>query len=426
MSRQTFQARHISPAARIEITIQGVYAREGTGCIMKQNIQWGRLFRRGLALFMATVAVWLLITAAGMGAATGAIRALGTDPDFITAALTAELGPLPGGSHTLLDPWGRLAVGQSAYLLGGEDAVAAQLAARPDPTAAPTPAGDSPSLLDDGDGDNAEALPETTTAPSDIVAQTLGPKANAGYVSADGVYVANRSKQKLDIAAVAAAPVEITLPEEGPQILIMHSHACEAYTPDGEDVYIPSDASRTLDTNYNVVRIGNEMKAVFEEMGLSVIHDESLYDYPSYNAAYTNARAGIEKYLEEYPSIQIVLDIHRDALIGTDGTVYKAVTTIDGQPTAQVMLVVGSDDKGGHPEWRKNLALAFRLEKTMNLLYPTLARPITLRSSHYNQYFTTGSLLVEVGCHGNTLQEAINGGRLFARAAGAVLLGLEE
>lgn len=393
--------------------------------MMRQRIQWGRLFRRGLALFMATVAVWMLITAAGMGAATGAIQALGTDPDFITAALTAELGPLSVSSQDLLDPWGRLAVGQSVYLLGGQDSVEAQLAAQPTPTAAPAPAGDSPGLPDVADEDDEEDLPQTTTAPSDIVAQTLGPKANAGYVCADGVYIANRSKQELDIAAIAAAPVEITLPEEGPQILIMHSHACEAYTPDGDDVYIPSDASRTLDTNYNVVRIGNEMKAVFEEMGLSVIHDESLYDYPSYNAAYTNARAGIEKYLEEYPSIQIILDVHRDALIGADGTVYKAVTTIDGQPTAQVMLVMGTDDKGGHPNWRQNLALAFRLERTMNLLYPTLARPITLRSSNYNQYFSTGSLLVEVGCHGNTLQEAINGGRLFARAAGAVLLGLD-
>lgn len=393
--------------------------------MMRQRIQWGRLFRRGLALFMATVAVWMLITAAGMGAATGAIQALGTDPDFITAALTAELGPLSVSSQGLLDPWGRLAVGQSVYLLGGQDSVEAQLAAQPTPTAAPAPAGDSPGLPDVADEDDEEDLPQTTTAPSDIVAQTLGPKANAGYVCADGVYIANRSKQELDIAAIAAAPVEITLPEEGPQILIMHSHACEAYTPDGDDVYIPSDASRTLDTNYNVVRIGNEMKAVFEEMGLSVIHDESLYDYPSYNAAYTNARAGIEKYLEEYPSIQIILDVHRDALIGADGTVYKAVTTIDGQPTAQVMLVMGTDDKGGHPNWRQNLALAFRLERTMNLLYPTLARPITLRSSNYNQYFSAGSLLVEVGCHGNTLQEAINGGRLFARAAGAVLLGLD-
>ena len=168
------------------------------------------------------------------------------------------------------------------------------------------------------------------------------------------------------------------------------------------------------------------MKRVFEEMGLTVLHDETLYDYPSYNEAYTRSRSAVAAWLEQYPSIKIVLDVHRDALVADDGTVYKAVTTIDGQPTAQVMLVMGTDDRGDFPNWRENLALAFQIQKSMNTLYPTLARPITVRSSHYNQFLSTGSLLVEVGCHGNTLQEALNGARLFARAAGQVLLGLEE
>lgn len=391
---------------------------------MKQTIQWGRLLRRGLALFMATVAVWLLMAAAGMGAATGAIRALGTGPDFVEAVLRAELGALPERGDGL-EPLGRLAVGQSACLLSGRDAVAARMAAAPEPTVLPIPAGDG-AALDAPGQDGAGEPPAVTAAPGDIVARTLVPTGTEGYVCADGVYLTNRSKQEVDAAALAAARVELTLPSQGPQILIMHTHACEAYTPDGSDIYIPSDSSRTLDTDYNVVRIGSEMAAVFEEMGLKVIHDTSLYDYPSYNAAYTNARAGIEAYLEQYPSIQVVLDVHRDALIGQDGTVYKAVTTADGKTAAQVMLVMGSNDYGKHPGWQSNLALAFQVEKSLNLLYPTLARPITLRSSHYNQELTPGSLLVEVGCHGNTLQEAITGARLFARAAGAVLAGLEE
>lgn len=392
---------------------------------MKQKIQWGRLLRRGLALFMATVAVWLLMAAAGMGAATGAIRALGADPDFVEAVLRAELGALPESGDGL-ESLGRLAVGQSAYLLSGRDAVAARMAAAPEPTVLPIPAGDGAATLDVPGEDSAEEQPAVTAAPGDIVARTLVPTSTEGYVYADGVYLTNRSKQEVDAAALASAQVELTLPSQGPQILIMHTHACEAYTPDGGDVYIPSDSSRTLDTNYNVVRIGSEMAQVFEEMGLEVVHDTSLYDYPSYNAAYTNARAGIEKYLEQYPSIRVVLDVHRDALIGTDGTVYKTVTTADGKSAAQVMLVMGSNDYGKHPGWQSNLALAFQVEKSLNLLYPTLARPITLRSSHYNQELTPGSLLVEVGCHGNTLQEAITGARLFARAAGAVLVGLEE
>ena len=84
------------------------------------------------------------------------------------------------------------------------------------------------------------------------------------------------------------------------------------------------------------------MKEVFEEMGLSVVHDETPYDYPQYSGAYSRSGAGVEAYLEQYPSIKIVLDVHRDALIGEDGTVYKPLTTVDGQDTAQVMLVMGS------------------------------------------------------------------------------------
>ena len=94
----------------------------------------------------------------------------------------------------------------------------------------------------------------------------------------------NRTNLSVDLAAIASAPVEITLPEEGPQVLIMHTHGTEAYTPDGEDIYTPSDGNtRTLEEAYNVVRIGDEIERIFTEMGLSVVHDRTLYDYPKYN-----------------------------------------------------------------------------------------------------------------------------------------------
>ena len=228
----------------------------------------------------------------------------------------------------------------------------------------------------------------------------------------------------MDLAALAAAPVEIALPDQGPQILIIHTHATEAYAQDGADIYTPSDNARTLDEHYNMLRVGDEMERVFTEMGLQVVHDRALYDYPQYNGAYSRSGEAVASYLEQYPSIQIVLDVHRDALVGEDGTVYKAATTIDGDKVAQVMLVLGSGE--GHPDWQKNLTLASKIQKSMDTLYPTLARPMTMRGSVYNQNLTAGSLLVEVGCHGNTLQEALGGARLFARAAGQVLLGLRE
>jgi stage II sporulation protein P len=84
----------------------------------------------------------------------------------------------------------------------------------------------------------------------------------------------------------------------------------------------------------------------------------------------------IESYLQEYPSIKIVIDLHRDALVDTDGTTYKTVAQIDGQTCSQVMLVMGSNDSGlQHDSWQENLKLALRLQYSMNELYPTLARP---------------------------------------------------
>ena len=386
---------------------------------MRQKIQWGRLLRRAAALFLATLAVWVLPLCTGAGAAS-ALRELGENPQFVAAALQAELGlPSEEGPLAALDGWGRLAVGQSPLLLanGGGAGETGQ-----EEEVLDLPAGQPARDLDD-----ITALPETTAAPSDIVAQTLLPTSPEGYDVAGGLYLYNRTSLDVDLAAAAAATVPITLPEEGPQILIIHTHGSEAYTPDGTDVYTPSDNNtRTLDTNYNMVRVGTEMEKVFTEMGLGVVHDTTLYDYPQYNGAYDRSAQAVKTYLEQYPTIRIVLDVHRDALIGEDGTVYKAVTTVDGTSTAQVMLVLGSSEGGEHPNWMENLTLACKIQNGMNTLYPTLARPMTMRSSRYNQQLCSGSLLVEVGTHGNTLQEALAGARLCARAAGQVLLGLEE
>ena len=388
---------------------------------MRQKIQWGRLLRRAAALFLATLAVWVLPLCTGAGAAS-ALRELGENPQFVAAALQAELGlPSEEGPLAALDGWGRLAVGQSPLLLANGGG-AGETGQEKEEEVLDLPAGQPARDLDD-----ITALPETTAAPSDIVAQTLLPTSPEGYDVAGGLYLYNRTSLDVDLAAAAASTVPITLPEEGPQILIIHTHGSEAYTPDGTDVYTPSDNNtRTLDTNYNMVRVGTEMEKVFTEMGLGVVHDTTLYDYPQYNGAYDRSAQAVQAYLEQYPTIRIVLDVHRDALIGEDGTVYKAVTTVDGTSTAQVMLVLGSSEGGEHPNWMENLTLACKIQNGLNTLYPTLARPMTLRSSRYNQQLCSGSLLVEVGTHGNTLQEALAAARLFARAAGQVLLGLEE
>jgi len=218
---------------------------------------------------------------------------------------------------------------------------------------------------------------------------------------------------------------EISLPlaDDGPQILIIHTHGTEAYTMEGEDRYTPTDLARTTDPNCNMIRVGEEMKMVFEQMGLSVLHDTALYDYPSYTGSYARSLEGIRKALEEHPTISVVLDVHRDALTDSAGNSIPMTTLLDGEQTAQVMLVLGSQESGlSHPNWEENLSLAAAIQQRLMALEPDFPRPLNLRGQRFNQHMTTGSLLVEVGTHGNTLQQALRGARAFAAAAGSVLL----
>ena len=373
--------------------------------------RWTRMLRRGVALFLTTVTVWVLSLTADMGAAAETFRTLAESPAFVSAALRAELGNLPE-EESGLTGWQKLVLGQSPTLSAGlgagdgteEDQPSAQPAGEPD------------------DPEDPEELPEVTAAPEDIVGRTLLPTSGEGYDGAQGVYIENRPGLDLDVAALAQAQLTLDLPEEGPQVLIVHTHGSEAYTPDGTDTYVATGECRTTDTEKSVVRVGDEIAKVLTEMGLTVVHDTALYDYPEYNGAYDRSLAAVESWLEQYPTIQVVLDVHRDALIGADGTVYKPITTINGESCAQVMLVMGSNALYDHPGWLENLALAVQVQKEMNTLWPTLARPIGLRENRYNQQTAPGAMLVEVGSHGNTLQEALAAARMFARALGAVLL----
>ena len=273
-----------------------------------------------------------------------------------------------------------------------------------------------------------EETPLETTDETDngVPARTLVPTDPSGYTVCGRVYISNSTDHALSVPDLTA-PFDARLSDGEPQILILHTHGSEAYTPPpGTDV-VWSGNYRTTDSRYNVVGVGDEMAEVFTEAGISVLHDRTLYDYASYNDAYNSALAAIETYLAEYPSIRFVLDVHRDAIADAEGNQYKVVSQIEGVGTAaQMTLVMGSDGSGlPHDRWMENLKLAVALQNNILRSYPSLMRPILLRTSRYNQHATTGSLLVEVGTHGNTLQEALAAARLFARSAGQVLLELE-
>ena len=193
--------------------------------------------------------------------------------------------------------------------------------------------------------------------------------------------------------------------DEEPTVLILHTHATESYTKT-EERYLESSAFRTLDENYNMLSIGTRVADILSGHGISVIHDRELHDYPSYDGSYNNARRSIQYYLDKYPSIQLVLDLHRDAS-GDLQNQMRPLATVDGQAAAQMMLVVGTDAAGlSHPEWRENLALGLKLQTVLEQLAPGITRPINLRSQRFNQDLSPGALLVEVGAAGNTHSEA--------------------
>lgn len=274
----------------------------------------------------------------------------------------------------------------------------------PVPSPAPTPA--------------EEAPPEPPLLPEDsqIRATTI----------TGGLSVRNGTGYEVDLSAVLAEGPQPRLPAEGPQILVIHTHSSEAYTPAGLDRYEASDTNRTEDERYNIIRVGDELCAIYEEAGLQVIHDRGVYDYPSYTGSYGRSGAAIEGYLAEYPDIAVVIDMHRDAL-GSDGVVYKILAEETGVVASQVMLLCGSDDSGlEHPNWRSNLSLALYLQDAAIREYPTLMRPVELVPQRYNQHLTGGSLILEVGSSGNTLQEALAAIRLFGEATAPALLALVE
>ena len=223
----------------------------------------------------------------------------------------------------------------------------------------------------------------------------------------------------INVAALLNEPLKLKF-DGAPQILIIHTHGTESYVCDGS--YAETSEAHTLDMNYSVIRVGQELTKELERKGFTVIHDRGKYDYPSYSGSYSRSLASTEEYLKKYPSIKVVIDLHRDAFMDVNGNTYKTSFNINGEESAQVMLVVGIGSAGlENPNWEENLKLAFRLQAAMNLNSKGLARPINISSDRYNQHVALGALLVEVGSSGNTLQESLTAVRLFAEAASQIL-----
>jgi len=235
---------------------------------------------------------------------------------------------------------------------------------------------------------------------------------NGNDLQKKGIVINNKSGYNLNLNALYNEPLKIKKNNDSPQILIVHTHGSESYNP----------TDRNEDLNKNVVRVGREMAKVFEKNNIKVIHSEKMHDIPRFNNSYNNTLLTINDILAKNPTINIVLDIHRDAMIKETGEAYKVVGNVDGKKASQVMFVVGTNKSGlQHDNWRENLKFAIKCQEEVNKLSKNLARPIDLREERFNQHATFGSLIIEVGTNGNTLEESIISGKITAEAISKVI-----
>ncbi|MBQ7088110.1 MAG: stage II sporulation protein P [Clostridia bacterium] len=239
-----------------------------------------------------------------------------------------------------------------------------------------------------------------------------------------GVAVTNRSGTVVDIAAALSRDLTVKWEDtDAPQVLILHTHTTEGYMTYEADYFNAADRHRTHDHTRNVCAVGDTVKRTLAAYGITAIHDTTVHDSPVYSGAYTRSAAVAESYLKKYPTIKIVLDLHRDSVM--DGEVMiKPTATVEGKKAAQMMLITGvvSTDALPHPHWQENLTLAAHWQEALDKVSPDLMRPLNLTASRYNQHLSTGWVLVEMGAEGNTVEEAVYSAQILGRTL-AELLG---
>ncbi len=231
------------------------------------------------------------------------------------------------------------------------------------------------------------------------------------------------TQQKLDLNKILTAKPDINITDKSqPTVLLFHTHTTESYEILDRSWYAQNYITRSNSSDRNMVRVGIEIKEQLEAAGYNVIHDTEIHDV-KYTGAYDHSRKSVEKYLKQYPSIQIVLDIHRDAIEENNGTRIKPIATVLGKKAAQMMIITGCEEGKvtSFPDWKQNLTFALNLQSVCEEMYPGLMRPVYFCQRKYNMDLSHNNLLIEMGSCANTLEEAAYSGRLLGSALAKLL-----
>lgn len=270
--------------------------------------------------------------------------------------------------------------------------------------------------------DNAEKKYANSSNDGKISAEDYSIKnATAEY---NGIYLRNTTQNhgEIDIAHYLNKKVQASVNKNKPAVLIYHTHTSETYELLDRGFYTNERSTRSENSSENMVRVGEEICNVLERNGYKTIHDKTVYD-ETVSGAYTRARTNISKILKENPSIQVVLDIHRDSIYLKDGTRVKTVSQINGEKVAQIMITTGCEDGNvtDFPNWEKNLTFALNLQQSLVREAPSLMRPLNLAGRKYNMDLMPCALHIEIGTDANTLTEAVNSANILGESLSKLL-----
>mgnify|MGYP000212268598 CR=1 FL=1 len=290
-------------------------------------------------------------------------------------------------------------------LIGWEIPVLGMAEATPDatPDAAPVTATSSPQVSDRGDIRDPE-----------------GPVADG-----DRTEVSDEIIIRAETIDWEAAP-RVQLSGEGAQVLIYHTHSREAYEQDPDDPYKMEEPWRCNDPNHNVVRVGRELSERLNQKGIPVFHDTTEHEQGDFGTSYTRSLKTLKNDMEQYPSLKVFIDLHRNGYDDAPPAEKEEVAVINGEKAARFFVLIGTGEGyttsfTDKPKWEENYKLAKQITAASDALYPGLAKEVCIRSGRYNQHVSTNAILIEVGSNYTTLKEALVTARLLSDILAEVL-----
>ena len=245
-----------------------------------------------------------------------------------------------------------------------------------------------------------EVTQARTDVKTEVIESGVNPRVTNEY---NGILINNMSDHELT-EEILTPNIEINKSK----VIIYHTHTCESYTPTEQYYYEASGNYRSIDLNYSVARVGDELDAQLSSLGIQVIHDKTYHDHPAYSGSYSRSLITAQNCLAANPDTDIIIDLHRDAIADPN---YAPKVKIGEEYASQLMFVMG----GLNENWVQNLKFAIKVMQKANELYPGLFKPLILRNSEYNQHLAKGGCIIEVGATGNTLEESINSMKYLAK-----------